>query len=487
MTEKDTPKPEKQKKTTSREEIPVEAKNSGKGWLFIAGAVAFLAVAYVVAIMLAEYRMGKLVDASLERIETQYTMDGRRVTVHRGELEIEKFTLKPTAMLHDVELEIVDDHKKEKARTRLGSVVYKPKSFDLRSHYQVILRDDIEMLHAEDGETEKHVKVAFRHPPVLEVQAPVAGGNRHYRFDISDRIVLYHPDEAEMAGAEMPVESYGANRVEVQFKNTPVIEWQQAPNGEIANQSVVLDGVSVAGGDVPLASIDALSLKTTKQPLENGRQHLELSFLVNALEVYNDKLEVANPIRIVTEIAYDGPKMKGVTPEAVASNGPLELELKEVAVISNLLEAYAKGNVHATGKPGQFPTGEVELRLNKVEALMAHLAAEHPEAADYFNSWRGIIEKISGTKVEVGSSHLITLSRDEGGRLMIGQATMEEAMMLFLGAVMAMPDLSDAAEAQTPAAPKELMPKEVMPVQPLPDVTAEDPDVVIDETIGLYE
>ncbi len=428
---KDEPKHETGTETTAGGS---EGSNGGK---VLIGVVVVALVVYLAATWLAENRARDMVETSIATFEEDMRTQGVDAEVTYGDLRVKSFSLSPEVQMSDLSVYLFNPSKNKGFRGQVPMVIYSPESFDMQS-YSLQKSGDV-LLHEVIGgkETGKTLQVSHSASPVLHVEHH-GNGSRDYSVSVPEWVTLHTVSGAE---EDDPM----ANPVTISLDNTASrVAWAVAEDGTLVGQNINLQSIEVTSEEAQVATIDSLSFALNHEVVEQGEdgaydtsEVITVAQLEN-LQLASPELEMLNPISVVNEITYTGPKMEAVQEGGVEGAGVLTWNLKNVAFMSGRGSVYINGEVNLEPEAEQMPFGDVTVRITDANQLFVFLEERKPEEQRMITGMKQALQKLSGADLESGEPVVIKVAREQAGRLSIGEMSLEEALAMGITLMMQM-------------------------------------------------
>lgn len=433
--------------------------------------IGTLAVAgYVGAVTVAKHKIRTVVDANLAQAEARIEARGQEATITYKDVSVHGFSLRPSAVLHGLNVKIVDPQTKNEAIITTPEVRYIPYNFGMTS-YRLEVPQNIEMLNLRTSQPREQSIVSYKNDSTTGTAIPaldVLGlpGNEHsFQLFLPKSVVvtsLTETEKPELAegSSELPaIDAATAKTEHVEFVqgDDAYITWKTNAASQLVEQKVILSKFGVNYQYDPFLTADqfTFNLQQTNADAEAQTQQVTSLFKLENLN-FND-IPVVNPINIINDVTYSGPI---VTDEKapLPAGAKLNWEVKEFSLITGLSSVFANGNVAVQPDKERLPYGKVALRFDDLKKLFDHLSETRPAALSGLVKVRGALERISGANIEAGDVVNIDLVREEGGRLQVGKLSLEEALAVGFEVLVSVPSILSAPEVSSPleAAPEAL-------------------------------
>ncbi|MBM3618478.1 MAG: hypothetical protein FJX23_08050 [Alphaproteobacteria bacterium] len=444
---------------------------SNKKWVPVVIIGSVVAVGYVGAVTVAKNKIREVVDANLGQAEARIEARGQEATITYKDVSVHGFSLRPSAVLHGLNVKIVDPQTKNEAIVTTPEVRYVPYNFGM-TNYRLEVPQNIELLSLRTNQPREQSIVSYKNETVGGTAFPaldVLGlpGNEHsFQLFLPKSVIittLTETEKPELAegATELPAidaATAKTEHVELVQGEEPYITWKTSAASELIEQKVVLSKVAVNYQYDPFLTADqfTFNLQQTNKDDEAKTQQVASLFKLENLN-FND-IPVVNPVNIINDVTYTGPI---VVDEAapLPAGAKFTWDVKEFSFITGLSSIFANGNVTVQPDKERLPYGKVALRLDDLKKLYDHLAATRPAAVAGLTKVRGALERISGANIEAGEVVNIDLVREEGGRLQVGKLSLEEALAVGFEVLVSVPSILSAPELSAPASPLEAAPE----------------------------
>lgn len=414
-------------------------ENKNRSFAIVAIVLAVVVVGYVLWLSYANKKVRDIVQASAERIEQKLETDGKDATVTYDDVRVHGLSLRPRASVYKLHIKIEDPQRRSEMHVMVPEVVYTPKTFNMRS-YSLEIIDSVSILTTRAGRDQQNVLVDFSSSPAVHVAE--SEDRLEYSMDVPTNISLTNAAETEEAAS--------ADKTDLTFDGDSVVTWSETRDGVGLDQKAVFPHLTVTHGGQQVASVESMSAETHHSAVEGGLHHYDTLLKLESLEFSDKELAVLNPVNLINEVGYTGPIQVPGQP-APASDQPLSIEVRNVAWMTGLVSVFASGNIEYQPDQEKMPYGKLAIRFDHIDRFLSYVHEQRPHTAAFLLKVRQVLEKFSGAAIEEGGTVSINLTREKGGRLQIGELSLEEALGVFIEMAMQLPDFSaEEPKAETP-------------------------------------
>lgn len=428
-------------------------KENNKSFVTVIVIIAVLVVGYIIGISYANKKAREVVDANIARMEQRLAAKGTDATITYDDVKVHGMTLRPRASVYGLHVKLDDKARRRETHIAVPEVVYVPHNFFM-THYTFEAIDGVSITNTRRG-TSEGVLLDFSSPPAVTVNEK-AGEGRAYSMYVPLNITMTDTSETGEATAD---------KTDVTFASEPQVSWTEDDAYNTLDQQAVFPRIVVSQNGEELASADGFTATTKHSALADGRTHYDTLVKLENLVFADEDLKVLNPVSVVNEVSYSGVVPAAEQTAEQAEPQPVDITVKNIAVMSGLMSLFANGDLHF-GSSEKMPSGKLLVRFDDLDAFLDYVSQQRPNTAAYMQKVRAALEKLSGTTIEQGGSVTINLMREANGRLEVGEMTLEEALGMFIELAMEVPDFSapqqeladesagdEAAEETTNSAP----------------------------------
>lgn len=435
---------------------------STKKWLPVVGLAAVLGAGYAGAALVAKQKVREVVDRRLAHLESRLEAQGRDATITYEDVSVHGFSLRPEAVVHGLHIQLHDNGQQGEAIITTPALHFYPHNFGMTS-YHLTVPQNIEISHYYSDKPREQSVVSYNSVPQLSVEEQ-AGNEHSYTLQVPQSIVIttltetVRPEsEEDGEGSEVlpPIDAETAvtERVEITQGVAPEINWYTNKLGHPVKQNVVLKQVAVTHQLDPYLNFDLLSFSLSQESAEEEEAlaltqeeegNVKVATLFKLENLNFASLPTVSPIYAANDVVYTGPAWLDEKSARKPGN-VFTWDVKDIQVITGLASFFASGKVVAEPEKEQLPYGELTLRFDDLKKLFAYLHDTRPKASEGLKKLQAAIERISGANIANGDVASVALVRDAGGRLKVGQLTLEEAFavgfetMVYLPGIMSAP------------------------------------------------
>ena len=443
---------------------------NNKGLAVIIGVVGVLVFAYLVATVVAENRAEVLVKESIERMEKRIAESGNTGKISYEAISVKKFSIHPQVSVINPVITITEPNATV-TEVKTAEIRYFPKKFNMQS-FTLDVPNDLN-IHVDKQGAVKDVVVNFKTPPALDVVLEQTGG-RQYTFHHPMQLTFAKVEKAPEPGSEeAEVYAPSPEEVTVTLNEEPKVDWREDAEGTVLEQLASFKGITVAYNKEQMATADALSVETKHDAAKADAHNINSTVILENLVLATESLKPFNPINVVNEISYTGP----VNIDPKASKGSYHWNVKNIALMTHLIDIFASGDVDFRPEEEKLPYGALTIRITKLETFLNHLQTIRPDTAEFLAKIRAALEQFAGSSAANDSPLTIAVNREPKGHLMIGKLTLEEALASVISLAMGAPSL----DAPT-AAPETVINGNTGGITTGTEETVDDDAAVGDET-----
>lgn len=428
--------------------------NKNKSFAIVAVVLAVVVVGYVLWLSYANKKVRDVVQASAERIEQRLETDGKEASVTYDDVRVHGLSLRPRASVYKMHIKIEDPQRRSEMHVMVPEVVYTPKTFDMRS-YSLEIIDSVSLLTARAGREQQNVLVDFSSSPAVHVSE--SKDRLEYSMDVPRNISLTNAAETE--------DTASADKTDITFDSDPVVIWSETPEGIGLDQKAVFPRIVITHGGQQMATVDSVSAETRHSAADGGMHHYDTMLKLENLVFSDKELEVLNPVNLINEVGYTGPVQVPGQLAPATGDQPLKVEVRNIAWMTGLVSVFASGNIEYLPAQEKMPYGKLTIRFDDIDRFLSYVHEQRPNTAAFLLKVRQVLERFSGAAIEEGGTVSINLNREKGGRLQIGELSLEEALGVFIELAMQLPDFSadepkaEASEGEEGAVAKETAPE----------------------------
>ncbi|MCH2547933.1 MAG: hypothetical protein MK052_10045 [Alphaproteobacteria bacterium] len=415
-------------------------KENNKSMATLVIVLAVLVIGYVLWISYANKKVREIVDNSVQRIEQRLSSNGNEATVTYDDVKVHGMSLRPRASLYKLHIKLEDTRRRREMHVMVPEVIYIPKTFNMDS-YTLEVVDGVSATTSEVGKAPSNMLIDFSSAPRLNVDHK-SNGMVEYNLDVPQNISIADADEADVEANQ---------KTEIAFASAPTVFWSETPSGIDLDQKASFPHTVITHDGEAFAQMDSLSLSTKHSDVPNNLHNYDTTIKLENLTFAVEELMVLNPVSVLNEFEYTGP-----VPSQNESNNsqPMDIKLKNLAYMSGLVSILANGEVH-TDPSEKMPYGNLMVRIDDIDRFFAYAREQRPNVDAYLTKIRGVLETMSGAEIEENGNVVINIVREAGGRLQVGELTLEETLGLFIELAMQMPNLSAPAQPSEPKASAE--------------------------------
>lgn len=400
-----------------------------------AAVIGTVAVAgYVGAVAIAKHKIREVVDANLAQIEAHLKAHGQDAKLSYKEVSVHGFSLRPSAVVHDLELHSKKSEGGDEMIARTSEVHYYPYNFGMTS-YRLEIPEKIEITHNNLHSPREQNVISYDSTPALDMMG-LPGNEHEFQLFLPKSVVMTTLTEtkAPEAAGENPLPPIDATtakteRLELVQGETPYITWKTGVGGVLIEQKVILQKLTLNYQYDPFLTADQFTFNLNQLSKDDAGEIQQVASLLKLENLNFAKFQVANPINIVNDISYSGPiVLDEKTP--IKPGAKFSWSIKESSLVTGLSSFFANGDITVQPDKERMPYGKISLRFDELQKLFDYLAKIHPDTGANLAKIRGNIERISGANIAQGDVVSIELVRDEGGRLQVGKLSLEEALAI---------------------------------------------------------
>lgn len=443
---------------------------SKKKWVPVVVIGAVAVAGYVGAVTVAKHKIRTVVDANLAQAEARIEARGQEATITYKDVSVHGFSLRPSAVLHGLNIKIVDPQTKNESVITTSEVRYIPYNFGMTS-YRLEVPQNIEMVNQRTAQPREQSIVSYKNEgstgtafPALDVLG-LPGNEHSFQLFLPKSLIVTSLTEVEKpqlaeGATELPAinaETAKTEHIELVQGDEAYITWKTNASSQLVEQKVILSKLAVNYQYDQFFTADQFTFNLHQTGVDEEAKTQQVASLFKLENLNFDNIPVVNPINIINDVAYSGPIV-------VDENAPLPAgakfnwEIKQFSLITGLSSAFANGNVAVQPEKERLPYGKLALRFDDLKKLFDHLAETRPAAVEGLAKVRGAVERISGANIEAGDVVNIDLAREEGGRLMVGKLSLEEAFAVGFEVLLSVPAIISAPTI-SPASPLEAAPE----------------------------
>lgn len=428
-------------------------------------------VGYVGAVTVAKNKVKQVVNTNLEMLEARLESEGHDVTLSYKDVSIHGFSLRPSATVHELHMQINDAQSQTEAVVTTPELQYYPQNFGMTS-YRLEIPGEISVSLFAPNQPREQSTLSYDATPAVDVVTGLRN-EMSYQLHVPKTVVITTLTENELPSATTtekdgeseetlpPIDAQSAKttRMELVQGEPAYVTWKTTESGALIESRTLLRNFAVNYQYDPLITAGQISFDLNQVADDTVEGNQKVNSLLKIENLNFLTIPVLNPVNLTNDISYTGPVVDDKTP--LKQDAKLNWQVKDMSLVTGLASVFANGDVSLQPNKERMPYGKLTLRLDDLKKLFTYLAETRPAVVENLNKIRGGLEKISGANIAAGEPATIELAREENGRLQVGKLSLEEAFAVGFEMMVYVPSVLSA----NPVAPKAAEGELVTPLQ----------------------